>query len=134
VALCVGVLVHPYRALLVRSLRADDVSLGSAPKLLLRGMVLTALVGRSHSVQGLGYTAVRAQLFTVPPYAVAAVLTGERGGLLSPTHPACPDLLSSPLTSHRGLCVRPPQDPWPGHARFHASIRHRLRSHRPHER
>jgi len=26
-------------------------------------------------VQGLGYTAVRAQLFTVPPYAVAAVLT-----------------------------------------------------------
>jgi len=30
----------------------------------------------SYSIKGLGYTAIEAQLFSVPPYAVAAFLTG----------------------------------------------------------
>jgi len=31
----------------------------------------------SYSIKGLGYTAIEAQLFSVPPYAVAALLTGK---------------------------------------------------------
>jgi len=86
------------------------------------------MTSSSYSIKGLGYTAIDAQLFSVPPYAVAALLTG----MSAIREEYCNKLTSFDKTSHRRLCLRSIPNSWTGHARLPPAFNHRICYHQDH--